>query len=153
MNKYFDEWRAILRPWLGEVRPFNLPSDTEDMVVLVDGITGLGFTQLVFRNRYANPDWILPRWRQMTGMICPACKAEIAVLARSHRTGPQRVTGGPFVFCNCVRIEPSRLPSVDFFTLHWPRVLEAVSFLKATAREVHGVDVTIPAHRGARISH
>lgn len=136
-REYFDAWRAILRPWLGEVRAFNLPSHPEDICAFVDGIAGLGFTRLVFRNNPANPTWILPRWRTPTGKLCPQCKSEIQALLKSHHCGPHTLTGAPFVFCNCVRIEPSRLPSLKFFTLHWDKVLEAINFLEATAMVEH----------------
>lgn len=134
MHEYFQDWQEILQPWLGEFRAFNLPSNPADIIAIIDDIHGLGFRRLVWRNNPANPSWIQPRWRTRTGVICPECEAEIQALLKSHRTGAHTVTGGPFIFCNCLRLEPSRMPSLTFFTDHWSVILEAFSFLEELAQ-------------------
>jgi hypothetical protein len=112
----FDVILKILRPWLGDVQPFNLPVNPNDICVLVE-VSGCGFSQLVWQKNNANPAWIKPLWKTPSGVICPRCKSEIQALCRSHRINTYTMTGAPFVFCRCVRLAPSRLPSLSFFYL------------------------------------
>jgi hypothetical protein len=118
-REYFDDWHVILQPWLGEVSPFNLPSNPDDIIIGVNGINGHGFSRLTFWTLNPNPDWILPRWRT----------TEIEALLKSHRTGPNAITGAPFIFCNCIRLEPSRLPSLSFFMKQQERRANAIAWL------------------------
>jgi hypothetical protein len=135
-QKEFDDLRSILRPWLGEVEPRTLPGNLKDITAFISGISGCSFTGLMLLTRPADPDWILPRWRTYSGIICPRCQTEIQALLKSHRIGPRTITGAPHVFCRCVRLKPSRLPSLEFFTSHWGTVLEAVAFYERVAGEL-----------------
>jgi hypothetical protein len=134
--EYFAQLRAIWRPWLGEVEPRNLPANPEDITAFVSGISGYGFTSFLLLTRHTEPDWINPRWRTSTGITCPRCGAEIHALLKSHRIGPRTITGAPHVFCRCVRLKPSRLPSLEFFISHWETVLEALTFYERVAGEL-----------------
>jgi hypothetical protein len=135
----FDVIRNILRPWLGEVRPFNLPSNPGDIVVWIDDIAGQGFRSLEWQKNNAYPDWAKPGWLTPSGVTCPRCQTEIQALLKSHKTrrvsGTQLVSGAPYVFCRCIRLHPSRLPRLEFFTTNWGVVLEALSFFEQFAAE------------------
>ena len=126
----FDDLENILRPWLGEVRGFNLPSNPDDIYVFIRGISGHGFRRLEWQKNNADPDWIQPRWRTQSRVSCPRCQTEIQAMLKSH----QKVLA-PYVFCKCIRLRPSRLPALEFFTANWGIVLEAVSFFERVAAE------------------
>jgi hypothetical protein len=138
----FDHLRSLLRPWLGEVRPFNLPSHPEDICVSIYDIKGHGFSSLCWRNNPTDPDWIAPKWRTNSGVICPRCQTEIQALLKSHKSGYRTVTGAPYVFCKCIRLNPSRLPSLKFFTANWSIVLETASFLEQVALKLEQAHLT-----------
>ncbi len=129
----FDLLRTIVRPWLGEVRPFNLPSHPEDIYVSIHDIKGHGFRTLVWRNNPADPDWIEQKWQTHSGVICQNCQTEIQALLKSHKLSYNTVTGAPYVFCKCIRLNPSRLPSLEFFSANWGIVLETATFLNQVA--------------------
>jgi len=130
-----DELQRILRPWLGDVFCPSPPDCPDDFFCLIREIKGCGFTRLTLQNRYANPDWILPRWRTYAETECPRCHQKIAALLKSHKIGRHSFVPAPAIFCNCVRLEPSRLPSLSFFTDHWHIVLEALDFMVAYAKQ------------------
>jgi hypothetical protein len=132
-QKEFDDLRAILHPWLGEVEPRTVPDNPEDITAFISGISGCGFTGLLLLTRPADPDWIRPHWRTPTYITCPQCGAEIQALLKSHRIDTRTITGAPHIFCRCVRLKPSKLPSLEFFTWHWGTVLEAVAFYERVA--------------------
>jgi hypothetical protein len=129
----FDELKRILRPWLGDVFCFNLPASSDDICCLISEIKGHGFTHLSFRNNPANPDWILEKWRTYTETECPRCNHRIMALLKSHRISRHTRSGAPFIFCDCIRIEPSRLPSLSFFTDNWHVALAALDYTVAFA--------------------
>jgi hypothetical protein len=129
----FDTLRSILRPWLGEVSNLNLPSHPEDIDVLMRVPPGHGFSLLRWQKNNAALRWINPRWLTPSGVTCSRCQAEIQALLKSRGVGPQRVR--PYVFCRCIRLKPSRLPSLEFFTANWEVVLEALSFFEKFAAE------------------
>src|SRR5207245_2084021 len=83
----FDDFKNILRPWLGEVRTFSLPANSDDIYVFITAISGCGFRSLEWQKNDADQDWILPRWRTKSGVICPRCQTEIQAMLQSHRTG------------------------------------------------------------------
>ena len=91
--------------------------------------------RLTWQTKYADPDWIRPKWRTQSGVICPRCQTEIQALKGWHRIDARTFTGGPFVFCKCVRLGPSRLPSLPFFMENWPVVLDALNCLEQIAEQ------------------
>jgi hypothetical protein len=145
VNQYFDDLRSILRPWLYEVVFWNLPSNPDDIIVCMQP-ANVGFRNLNWYTSHANPPWILPEWRTSTGVICPRCQTEIQALLKSHRVGQNERIGAPFIFCSCVRLEPSRFPSARFgtrtafFTDHWSTVLEALEFFEQVSVQLASTD-------------
>jgi hypothetical protein len=129
-----DEIRNILRPWLGEVN-FNLgpPNNPHDIYVCISGISGCGFRSLAWQKNNADPDWLRPKWRTKSGVICPRCQTEIQAMLKSHRIDAYIHARAPYVFCKCIRLQPSRLPSLAFFTENWGIVLEALEFFERVA--------------------
>jgi hypothetical protein len=136
-HQYFDDLRTILRPWLGEVRNLNLPSNPADICVFMNDISGHGFRTLVWQKNQADPDWIRPQWRIPSGVTCPRCQTEIQAFLKSHQVDHYTKADAPQVFCKCIRLKPSRLPSLEFFTGNWATVLEAVSLFEWVADELH----------------
>ena len=59
---------------------------------------------------------------------------------KSQPTAPGKVTGAPFVFCRCVRLNPSRMPSLEFFTQNCWTVLEVIGILEQVALELWNND-------------
>jgi hypothetical protein len=110
-------------------------ANPQDIFVLVQGIKGLGFTALSFYNYPANPKWIKEQWRTKTGVVCQQCGGGIQALLKSHRTGKHTFTDRPFIFCNCVRLQPSSLPSLEFFTANWAVVIDLYNSFLAVAKE------------------
>src|SRR5260221_911520 len=133
-RKYFEAFETILNPWLGKVRLINLSNSPKDIVVWIR-VSGCGFRCLTLRNRHADPDWIRPEWKSPTGIICERCQSEIQTLLKNHRIDRDFFTGRPFIFCQCIRLGPSRLPLhlFGFFTNHWETALEALRFLEQIA--------------------
>jgi hypothetical protein len=150
--RYFDELRAILRPWLGEVRNLNLPSNPSDICVFMNDIVGRGFRALVWEKNDADPDWIRPHWRRASGVTCPRCRTEIQAFLKSHRVDHSTRADAPQIFCKCIRLKPSRLPSLEFFTNNWATVLEAVSFFERVATELHAQNQLERDAYGVRIA-
>jgi hypothetical protein len=54
-------------------------------------------------------------------------------MLRSHRIDAYIHARAPYVFCKCIRLGPSRLPSLEFFTANWGIVLDALSFFERAA--------------------
>jgi len=54
-------------------------------------------------------------------------------LLKSHKISDLVYAAAPSIFCDCVRLEPSRLPSLSFFTDNWCVVLAALDFAVAYA--------------------
>jgi hypothetical protein len=130
----FAGLRRILEPWIGDGLYSGLGRQPpDDVVCYISEIKGHGFSYLSFGNRDVNPRWILDRWRTYTETDCPRCHHKIMALLKSHRTSHRTVTGGPYVFCDCIRLNPSRLPSVSFFTENWQIALDALDFAVAYA--------------------
>jgi hypothetical protein len=133
--KEFETLRAIVRPWLGEVRTLNLPANSADITAWIKDIVGHGFRSLELVKNNTAPDWIRPEWRTFSGVQCPRCQTEIHALLKSHRQ-PGSITKAPYVFCRCIRLNPSRLPSLEFFISHWNTVLEVLAFFERVAGEL-----------------
>jgi hypothetical protein len=131
----FLQLKRILHPWLGDVFCHGLGHYPDDIFCHLSEIKGCGFTHLTFQNRNANPGWILPKWRTYAGAECPRCQIRIMALLKSHRTNHRTITGAPFIFCDCIRLEPSRLPSIAFFTDNWQTALDALDFTVAYAKK------------------
>jgi hypothetical protein len=111
----------------------NCIADKEDFISHITGIKRHGVRSLTFRNMPANPEWIKPKWRKKSGVKCPRCKLEIVACLHNHHIEPGIFCGAPHIFCNCIRLSPSRLPNLQFFTDNWDIVLHAVDYAKATA--------------------
>jgi hypothetical protein len=127
----FFQIKRILHPWIGDCLCHGLGSEPDDIFCYLSEIKGHGFTRLTFQNRCATPDWILDKWRTYTGTECPRCHRKIMALLKSHRSGRNTVTGAPYIFCDCIRLQPSKLPSLSFFTDNWHVVLQALDFMVA----------------------
>jgi hypothetical protein len=130
----FTQLEGILCPWLGPVCQWT-PSNPADLFTTTTEIRGRGFSRLTWQTKYGDPDWILPRWRTASGITCPRCRNEIQALKHWHRIDEKTFTDGPYVFCKCVRLQPSRLPSLEFFTENWTTVLEALTCLEQLAEQ------------------
>jgi hypothetical protein len=128
-EELFIRLEEILCPWLGPVYQW-MPSNPADLFVVTDKIRGCGFGRLAWQKNNSDPDWILAKWRTCSGVICPRCQTEIQALEHSR----PRI-GGPFVFCQCIRLEPSRFPSLKFFTRNWRTVLEALNCFELIAAQ------------------
>jgi len=129
----YDELNKILRPWLGDTSCYGFGNDSADIFCGIHNIKGRGFTRLSLRNKPANPDWILEHWRTYTDTECPRCHHRIMALLKSHKISDLVYAAAPSIFCDCVRLEPSRLPSLSFFTDNWCVVLAALDFAVAYA--------------------
>jgi hypothetical protein len=134
-EKLFTQLEGVLCPWLGVVYQW-MPSNPQDLFAVTDKIHGRGFRRLARQKNYADPDWILPKWRTKSGVICPRCQIEIQALKYSERSRARALAGGPFVFCQCIRLWPSHLPPLAFFTKNWPAVLEAVTCFEEIADQL-----------------
>ncbi len=103
--KAFDEFRAILLPWLGDARTSH-PDDLYFSVVL----SGCGFRRLTWRIDPTTPDWVKKARLAKTGMICPRCQMEIRALLKSHVIEQwfrdKIVAFAPQIFCRCVPALP-----------------------------------------------
>jgi hypothetical protein len=130
-----SQLKRILHPWLGDVFCYGLGHYPDDIFCALAEIKGHGFTRLTFQNKVANPDWILAKWRTYTEAECPRCHRKIIALVKSHRIGRMTVTGAPYVFCDCIRLNPSKLPSLSFFTDNWQTTLDALDFAVAYAEK------------------
>jgi len=128
-----DDLANILRPWLGEVHASGLPSNPADICGFIRGISGHGFRRLEWQKNNADPDWLQPGWRTPSGVICPRCQTEIQAMLRSHRLDAYTHASAPYVSCKCIRLGPSRLPSLEFFTDNWSIVLEALNCFEQIA--------------------
>jgi len=130
-----------LRIWLKYLSafPYLIPKYGQRLKVIFGENSSSG-------NTPSNPPWILPEWRTSTGVICPRCQTEIQALLKSHRVGRNKRIGAPFIFCSCVRLEPSRFPSprfgtrTAFFTDHWSTVLEALEFFEHVSVQLASTD-------------
>jgi hypothetical protein len=82
-EKLFTQLEGVLCPWLGVVYQW-MPSNPQDLFAVTDKIHGRGFRRLAWQKNYADPDWILPKWRTKSGVICPRCQIEIQALKYSE---------------------------------------------------------------------
>jgi hypothetical protein len=127
----FRPFHDVLRPWLGEVRVFSLPAHSSDIATMITGIKGCGFSWIQWRKGPIDSS----RWSYFkrrirgTGVHCSTCGEDIWILPKSH------MTGGPYIYCICVRLNPSRLPDPSFFTGNWDTVLRVTDMLEAYACE------------------
>src|SRR5262245_49882250 len=136
----YDELNRILRPWLGDTCCYGFSRNPDDIFCAIYNIKGHGFTRLSLR-KPANPDWILEKWRTHTDAECPRCHHRIMALLKSHKISDHTYAAAPSIFCDCIRLEPSRLPSVSFFTDNWQIALEALDFAVAYANDSQKLDV------------
>jgi hypothetical protein len=133
----FKPFHDALTPWLGEVRIFNLPAHPDDIHTSILGINGQGFSSIEWRKETFNPPtWLHPKWRRDTGVCCPKCGEQIQILFKGYKTGVPAMVTGPHIFCACVRLSPSRLPDLAFFTDNWDTVLRFTDMLETRAREL-----------------
>jgi ssDNA-binding Zn-finger/Zn-ribbon topoisomerase 1 len=140
-HDFLAQWpgKKLLQIWLGESAwLWNIPSDPDDICALVRDIKGRRCRFLTFQNYPANPNWIKEKWRTKTGVLCPQCGQQIQALLKNHRTRRSTITGRrPCIFCGCVRLNPSALPALQFFTANWLIVIEIYNGIVAAARELH----------------
>jgi hypothetical protein len=132
----YDELNKILRPWLGDTSCYGFGNDSADIFCGIHSIKGRGFTRLSLRNKPANPDWILEHWRTYTDTECPRCHHRIMALLKSHKISDHTYAAAPSIFCDCVRLEPSRLSSLSFFTDNWRIALDALDFAVSFAKKL-----------------
>jgi hypothetical protein len=128
-----NELKHILYPWLGDVSCYGLGRHPNLVLCAITNIRGRGFTRLALRNKDANPDWILAKCRTYTDTDCPRCHHRIMAMLKPHKLNRYTYAAAPSIFCDCIRVQPSKLPSLSFFTGNWQIALEALDFAVAFA--------------------